>query len=164
MAKVIEVNMQNVSIGMDDGTIEEVLSSSLNFVPHIGDEVEIFRTAEKLIVSKKTSSGGDNPNYININVDNSSNNSSNNSNTNATYAAPSYGTPVYLGKPVNKFAYLLLCFFGGAFGLHKFYVGKVAMGLCYLLFSWSFVPFVCAFFDFFGALFRGADPHGYIYF
>lgn len=37
------------------------------------------------------------------------------------------------GKPKNKWAALLLCLFLGAFGAHKFYEGKIGMGILYLL-------------------------------
>lgn len=33
----------------------------------------------------------------------------------------------------DKYVSLLLCFFGGFFGLHKFYEGKIGMGILYLL-------------------------------
>ena len=38
----------------------------------------------------------------------------------------------YGGKPINKTVALLLCFFLGGFGAHKFYEGKIGMGLLYL--------------------------------
>lgn len=52
MAKIISINDQVISIGTDDGGIEEIRSSDVNFVPHVGDEVEIFKTDSKIIVSK----------------------------------------------------------------------------------------------------------------
>ena len=33
-------------------TIKEVRADDINFVPHIGDKVEIFETESKIIVSK----------------------------------------------------------------------------------------------------------------
>lgn len=36
------------------------------------------------------------------------------------------------GKPKNKWVALLLCFFLGVFGAHKFYEGKIGMGILYL--------------------------------
>jgi TM2 domain-containing membrane protein YozV len=33
----------------------------------------------------------------------------------------------------NRWVALLLCFFGGFLGLHRFYVGKVGSGIWYLL-------------------------------
>lgn len=35
-------------------------------------------------------------------------------------------------KPLNKWISLLLCFFLGGFGAHKFYEGKIGMGILYL--------------------------------
>lgn len=38
-----------------------------------------------------------------------------------------------MGRPKNKWIALLLCIFLGAFGGHKFYEGKIGMGILYLL-------------------------------
>lgn len=48
---------------------------------------------------------------------------------------------------------ILLCFFGGFFGIHKFYLGKNVEGIMYLVFSWTFIPGFISFFDFFGLCF-----------
>jgi hypothetical protein len=48
---------------------------------------------------------------------------------------------------------ILLCFFLGGFGVHKFYLGKNIQGIIYLIFSWTFIPSIIAFFDFFGLCF-----------
>jgi TM2 domain-containing membrane protein YozV len=48
---------------------------------------------------------------------------------------------------------LLLCFFGGWFGIHKFYLGKNVEGVIYLIFCWSFIPGIIAFFEFLGLCF-----------
>ena len=55
-----------------------------------------------------------------------------NSNTNTSYAwarANSYG----YGRLKNKWVALFLCFFLGMFGAHKFYEGKVRLGILYML-------------------------------
>lgn len=42
----------------------------------------------------------------------------------------------------------LLAFFLGGFGVHKFYLGQVGMGIVYLLFCWTFIPAIIAFIEF----------------
>lgn len=39
----------------------------------------------------------------------------------------------------------LLAFFLGGIGLHKFYTGRVAAGILYILFCWTFIPMVISF-------------------
>ncbi|WP_405023519.1 TM2 domain-containing protein [Limnohabitans sp.] len=41
----------------------------------------------------------------------------------------------------------LLALFLGGLGMHKFYLGKWVQGLIYLVFCWTFVPAVIAFFE-----------------
>ena len=43
-------------------------------------------------------------------------------------------------------AVLLALLFGGI-GVHKFYLGQVGMGLLYILFCWTFIPALVAFFE-----------------
>jgi TM2 domain-containing membrane protein YozV len=50
-------------------------------------------------------------------------------------------------SPFNKTALLLLTFFLGGIGGHKFYLGKPIQGILYLLFCWTFVPCVIAFIE-----------------
>jgi TM2 domain-containing membrane protein YozV len=42
---------------------------------------------------------------------------------------------------------VLLAFFGGAFGLHHFYIGNRRRGMCYLGFCWTLVPLFLAWID-----------------
>jgi TM2 domain-containing membrane protein YozV len=39
----------------------------------------------------------------------------------------------------------LLGIFLGGFGIHKFYLGKIAQGILYLLFFWTFIPAIVGF-------------------
>lgn len=47
----------------------------------------------------------------------------------------------------NKLIAIILTLVFGAFGIHKFYLGKIRAGVLYLLFSWTFVPLLLALFD-----------------
>lgn len=40
----------------------------------------------------------------------------------------------------NKIVAGLLAIFLGAFGVHKFYLGKIGQGILYLVFCWTFIP------------------------
>jgi TM2 domain-containing membrane protein YozV len=53
----------------------------------------------------------------------------------------------------NRTAALLICFFAGGFGIHKFYLGKNVEGVIYLIFSWTLIPGLIAFFEFLGLCF-----------
>lgn len=53
MAKIIKADGDIISIGTDEGGIKEVRTQDINFVPQVGDEVEIFETENNLIVTKK---------------------------------------------------------------------------------------------------------------
>ena len=55
MAKIIKIESGLVSIGEDGGTIREVSADTLNFKPHIGDNVTVFESDGKLVVHKESS-------------------------------------------------------------------------------------------------------------
>jgi TM2 domain-containing membrane protein YozV len=48
----------------------------------------------------------------------------------------------------NKTTAALLAFFLGAFGAHRFYLGQIGLGFIYLIFCWTFIPYLIAFVDF----------------
>ena len=52
----------------------------------------------------------------------------------------------------DKSIAILLVFFVGGFGIHKFYLGNNTAGVLYLVFSWTLIPSLIAFFDFIGLL------------
>ena len=149
MAKVIRVEGDVVSIGMDDGGISDVRRCDCNFVPCVGDEVQIFHSGDRTIVSKtEKKSGASASEGINIQVMN------NNTNTSPAY--------VVQGKVVNKVVYCVLALFLGGIGVHKFYAGKTGAGIAYLLFCWTLVPSFLACIDFIAALLKKSDGNGMI--
>ena len=78
------------------------------------------------------------------------------------------------GKMVkDKTVAVVLAFFIGGFGGHKFYLGNNVAGIFYLLLSWTLIPSLIAFFDFIGLLLmseqafqvqynHGSLPSGYM--
>ncbi len=52
----------------------------------------------------------------------------------------------------TKSTAILLCFFGGGLGIHKFYLGENVAGILYLLFCWTCIPALIAFVEFFGLI------------
>lgn len=62
-------------------------------------------------------------------------------------AAPSaFNATAPNGK--SRIATALLAFFVGGFGVHKFYLGQVGLGILYLLFFWTLIPALIAFIEF----------------
>lgn len=45
----------------------------------------------------------------------------------------------------SKIAAGLLAIFLGGFGIHKFYLGKIGMGILYILFCWTYIPAIVGF-------------------
>jgi TM2 domain-containing membrane protein YozV len=45
----------------------------------------------------------------------------------------------------SRVAAIILALFLGGFGVHKFYLGRVAAGVLYLIFFWTFIPAIIAF-------------------
>lgn len=47
----------------------------------------------------------------------------------------------------DKLAAALLAIFLGGFGVHKFYLGKTAQGIIYLIFFWTAIPAIIGFIE-----------------
>ena len=133
MAQIIRITDNSVLIGNNDGSIITVSLQELTFSPSIGDEVKIFRNDTQTIVTKVEKHAqqqvehviGTQPQPIVIN--NVNNNSASSINTmNASSGGLMY-------SPKSRLVALLLCFFLGVVGAHRFYVGKVGTGIIWLL-------------------------------
>jgi len=63
----------------------------------------------------------------------------------------------------SKFTTALLALIFGGLGIHRFYLGQTKSGLLYLLFCWTFIPLIIAFFDFFCFLFMSEEKFNSAY-
>ncbi|WP_379969475.1 TM2 domain-containing protein [Epilithonimonas sp. UC225_85] len=63
----------------------------------------------------------------------------------------------------SKSTTAILALFLGGLGIHRFYLGQNGMGLLYLLFFWTFIPALIAFFDFLIFIFMSEDNFNYKY-
>ena len=61
---------------------------------------------------------------------------------------------------VNKIIYIVLAFFLGGFGVHKFYAGKTMSGFLHLAFFWTGIPHIIAIISGVLTLLRPADENG----
>ena len=50
----------------------------------------------------------------------------------------------------------------GSCGLHKFYGGKAGQGISYILFSWTFIPFIISLIEGIAVLLAVEDENGCI--
>ncbi len=57
----------------------------------------------------------------------------------------------------SKLTATILAFFLGGLGIHKFYLGKSVQGIMYIIFCWTMIPALIAFFEFFGLLFMSEN-------
>jgi TM2 domain-containing membrane protein YozV/Tfp pilus assembly major pilin PilA len=60
-------------------------------------------------------------------------------------------------RPANKSVLLLLTFFLGGFGIHRFYLGNYFLGILYLLFFWTLIPGLIALVECIVFLFKSSD-------
>lgn len=157
MGEIIKVEFDSVVVGLDDGSVIRVNISNINFIPEIGNKVRVFKDENGYLISKINEQKPKNENMVYREpVSNNAYTSSRENITNNYYITPQ-------GKAVNKIAYVLLAFFLGGIGAHKFYAGKIGTGILYLIFSWTFIPSIIAFIEFIIALTKTPNENGEIY-
>ena len=125
MAKIIRIKDNIVSVGKEDGSFFDISREDIDFQPAVGDEVNVYVSGNNTIISK---------------VNNSLNCQNNAYNQQRVNPVNVQVVNQVQGCVVNQVAYGLLAILLGDFGVHKFYAGKVGMGILYLLFCWTFIP------------------------
>lgn len=157
MKNIIKINDDIVYVGdKNTGSIIEVRVTDCTFEPTIGDAVEIFSNETCTIVSKaevieeRKVISTDDRIHINIVNDNSHKND---------LSAASFRSNIHV---VNKVTYLLLAFFLGGVGAHKFYAGYTTAGILYLLFFWTWIPMLISLIEFVIGCCKASDSQGNI--
>lgn len=148
MAKILKIENQIVTIGLDNGGIEEVRSCDISFDPEVGDLVDIFKNSDTTIVTKREKEVQQESEGVHVNVTN------NIGGMNETR----YGKK----KVVNKVVYCLLAFFLGGLGVHKFYSGRIGLGIAYILFAWTWIPCIIGVIEGIIGITKKADVNGNI--
>ncbi|MCY7192533.1 TM2 domain-containing protein [Streptococcus gallolyticus] len=151
MGKIIKVTGTEVTIANDDDYLK-INPSELDFVPKVGDEVEVHKLEDEIIITKIEPKKDD---KININIVNENNAVQNQSQVVNTSAAVG-------GHYVNKWIYIILAIFLGGFGAHHFYAGYSGRGIKYLIFCWTGIPTIIGWFQALGALFKTPNAEGKI--
>ncbi len=151
MAKITAVSETSVTVQFDDGKTKDLpLAACQGFMPLPGMEVEVVLEGDNFILKQVL-----------------------NSNFNNTSASDEPRPFVATDKEkvkVNKIVYLLLAFFLGAFGIHRFFAGRVTSGVIYLLCSTvgaiiiipPFIIIILVIIDFVKAVMSPADANGNI--
>lgn len=83
------------------------------------------------------------------------------------YQQPMYQQPgVYSDDGINpawpiksKIAAGLLAIFLGGLGIHKFYLGKIGLGVVYLIFCWTAIPGIIGFIE--GIVYLCSNDHNF---
>lgn len=164
--KIIKITPENVYIGTDNNEVLLIKKSDIDFEAKVGMEVEKYTSDNEIIIVPKEISNNNSSAKTNnletdiikkgivVNVNNTNNNDFSNRYNNIDAMAQ--------GKVVNKIIYVLLAIFLGGLGVHKFYAGKMALGVIYIIFCWTCIPVFIAFIEGIIACFKPSDMKGNI--
>lgn len=142
MNQIVEVTPEQVMVRFANGQYQYFPLHSVAYPnPLVNDVVEVRTDAQGRVLIQRAAAV-QNPN-VTVNV--------------------TQQNPVMPGKAVNKVAYCLFAIFLGGLGIHKFYSGKVGMGVVYILFCWTFIPAVIGLIEGIIGLTKTADANGNIY-
>lgn len=133
--KVLAVDGNRVRLGLEDGTMKYAELSDFSGSPIIGKYYDGYRDE----VGREFYSISDRPDR--------------------TYTEASTKGR---GKVVNKWTYFLLAFFLGGVGAHKFYAGKMGLGIIYLIFAATGLPAFIGIVEGVFALSKETDAYGNI--
>lgn len=111
MGEIIKIEIDDIVVGLDDGSVVRVKLSDVNFIPQIGDKVKVFKADDGYLVSKIKEKNFVENHSLNEDFDEDDfkvNRIEEKSNVTNNYYINSYNK-----RAVNKVAYVLLAFFFG---------------------------------------------------
>ncbi len=143
MGKVLKIQDDIVVIGTN-GTIKKVKVSDCYEKISVGDKVEIFESDNEIYISPVEEKDKVMESLKDF---------------------QSVGRSIDEGlncdlKKVDKTSYILLSMLLGGFGVHKFYAGKTALGVVYLIFCWTYIPAILGFIEGIVVINKPADKFG----
>lgn len=108
MAEIVAIEGATVRVGGEDGAISSLPIAALRYSnPQVGDQVRVYRDASETVVTR------------------------------AGALAQSSGSSADGDRRrVNKVLYVLMAFFFGGFGVHRFLRGQVGLGVLMILVGW----------------------------
>lgn len=136
--KVIRVNRDGAMLGFPDGTFKLVSFGDLGFIPEINDLVDIYVNGDSVVYVMHESSFS------------------------SAFNTKSLDSVFGSKRRVDKVVYCVLAFLLGGLGVHKFYAGKMFLGILYVLLCWTFIPAIVAVIEGIIALCQDADSRGRI--
>lgn len=119
MSEILEINGNVAKVGKDDGSMIELPIATLHFPdPKVGDKVRVYKDGNTYIVKREESTAGS----IVVNDGDR--------------------------RRINKAVYILITFFLGWLGVHRFMRGQIGLGILMILFGlltfgiWWLVDFI----------------------
>lgn len=159
LGTITQITDNDVFVKKDDGITVTVKKQSISYNNYaVGDRVSMLELNDSIVVSKCNNTLTEQTEHISVT------DQQNYQNIKETTPMHETSNNIPYKTPVKKIPYLLLAFFLGGFGAHKFYSGNTGKGILYLVFCWTSIPAIIAFIEFIIGLCKPSDSQGYIYF